>query len=91
MFQLIKPFLVAVAVIAFLLFAIGMIKIEKPAYACFSGKHLRFAGRVKMVDVGSLQIYGYPLVSDCPETDRYNPATIFECGHEIYCQRNEKK
>jgi hypothetical protein len=87
MFQLVKPFLIAVGVITFLLFAIGMIKFEKPAYACFNGKHIRFDKKVMMVNVGSLQIYGYPLVSDCPDDERYDPALIYECGFRKYCQK----
>lgn len=88
MFALVKPFLIAVAIIVFLLFAIGMIKIERPTYGCFKGKDLRFGEKVSLVDIGSFKLYAYPLITDCPEEDRYNPDTVYKCGYQQYCQRN---
>lgn len=91
MFALVKPFLIAVSIIGFLLFAIGVIKFEKSDYACFSGKSMRFADKTKIVDVGSLQVYAYPLISDCPEDERYDPATVYKCGHQTFCQKDKSE
>jgi hypothetical protein len=91
MFALVKPFLIAVSIIVFLLFAMGMIKIEKSDYACFHGKHLRFDKKLKVMDVGALQLYAYPLIMDCPEDERYDPATVYKCGYQTYCQRDSNE
>lgn len=88
MFALVKPFLIACSIIIFLLFAIGMIRIEKSDYGCFKGKKLRFDDKVTVIDVGSFKLYAYPLVSDCPEEDRYNPETVYKCGYQTFCQRD---
>ena len=87
MFALVKPFLVAVTIIIILLFLIGIIRIEKPEFGCLRGKSLRFADRVRILDVGSLKVYAYPLIYDCPSEDQYNPDTVYKCGSQTYCQK----
>jgi len=86
MFALVKPFLIAVAIIVFLLFVIGVFKFEKPSYSCFHGKKLRFAEKTTVMDIGSFKVYAYPLVSDCPEEDRFNPDTVIKCGYQTFCE-----
>ena len=89
MFALVKPFLIAVGVIIFLFFAIGVIKIEKPEYGCLTGKKLRFAEKTEVISVGSFRMYAYPIVADCPEDDRYDPQTVYKCGTAQYCQKDK--
>jgi hypothetical protein len=67
-----------------------MIRIEKPEYGCLTGKKLRFADRVSVIDVGSFRVYAYPLVADCPEEDRYDPETVYKCGYQTFCQRDKE-
>ena len=87
MFALIKPFILALAVIVLLLFLIGVIRIEKNNYACFNGRHLRFSEKTKLLDIGSLKIYSYPLIYDCPIDEQYDPASIYLCEYKTYCQK----
>jgi len=88
MFSIVKPFLIACAIIIILLFLIGIIRIERADYGCFRGKTLRFDERVKLLDVGSFKMYGYPLMYDCPEEDQYNPDTVYKCSDNTYCQKD---
>jgi hypothetical protein len=88
MFSIVKPFLISVTIITFLLFAIGSIQFKKSDYACFNGKKIHFGNKVKLVDVGSMQLYGFPLISDCPKDERYDPKTIYECGYQTFCQKD---
>ena len=88
MFALVKPFLIAVAIIIGLLLLIGVIRFEKPDYGCFRGKEFRFGEKVNLVDIGSFKVYGYPLIFDCPQDDRYDPKTVYPCGVQTFCQRD---
>lgn len=88
MFSIVKPFLIAVVIIIIMFFLIGAIRIEKPEYGCFRGKEFRFDERVKLVDVGSFKVYGFPLVLDCPEEDRFDPDTVIPCGANMFCQED---
>lgn len=87
MFALVKPFLIAVAIIFVMFFLVGIIKIKKPDYSCLHAKKLRFAERTEILNVGLIHVYAFPLVADCPEGERYNPANVYKCG-DMICQKD---
>ena len=89
--SLLKPLLSLLAIILILLYLIGVIRFERPTYSCFEGRSLRFGERVELINVGALRVYGFPLVSDCPEDRRFDANTIYECGDNIYCQKPNKE
>lgn len=91
MFALVKPFLLAVTIIIFLLYALGLIAFKKPTYACFNGKKYHFAKKTILADFGHVQLYSYPLMADCATDERYDPKTVFKCGEQTYCQRDSNE
>lgn len=88
MFALVKPLLIALAVIGVLLYVLGVISYDKPDYACFRGRSLRFDERVEVARIGSLALNTYPLRHDCPEDERYDPAEYERCGFQTFCPRS---
>jgi hypothetical protein len=81
MFALLRPLLIAVAIIIFLSYALGIIKYEKPSYGCYHGRKLGFTDKTKVLEFGNFNVYAYPLIADCPEDDRFNPDQMTNCGY----------
>lgn len=90
MFAIVRPFLGAIGIIILLLFIIGVFRIEKPTYGCFHGRTLHFTERVEVLSIGVFHVYAYPLISDCPADEQYDPETVYNCGYNTFCQRDAK-
>lgn len=70
-----KSLLIALGVILALLLIVGVIAWQKPTYGCYPDTSSKFEWKEKVLlfQWGSLKIYGYPLIKDCPEENRYDP------------------
>lgn len=89
MFAIVKPFLIAVAIIGVLLYALGVVRFEPAKHGCFHGKKLTWGDKVELANLGSLHIYGFPVSYDCPKDEQFDPEKIYECGYQTYCQKSD--
>lgn len=85
----IKSFLIVLAALVFVLFAIGIIKYEKRGYGCYpeSSDMYEWKDKVEVLNVGALHFYVQPLIKDCPEDYRYDPSRAIDCG--AYCTQEQ--
>lgn len=70
-----RSLVIALVVIIVLVMTIGVVKWEKPTYGCYPDTSSRFEWKekVEIFRWGSLHVYAYPLIKDCPVENRYEP------------------
>jgi hypothetical protein len=70
-----KSLLLALGIIALLLVIVGVISWQKPTYGCYPDTSNKFEWKEKVLlfQWGSFKVYGYPLIKDCPQENRYDP------------------
>lgn len=68
-----RSLLIALGIIGFLLIVLGVLSYHKPEYGCFpdTTSKLEWKDKVVLFQWGGFRVYGYPLVKDCPEENRY--------------------
>lgn len=88
MFSIVKPFLIAVAIIGVLLYALGVVRFEPAKHGCFHGKSLKFGDRIELANLGSIHVYGFPVSYDCPKDEQFNPDLVYPCGYQTFCQKD---
>jgi hypothetical protein len=67
----------------------GVLTYEKRGYGCYpdTEDRYRWGEKVRVLNVGSLNVYATPLIKDCPEESRYDPSRALDCG--AYCTKEE--
>lgn len=77
-----KSLLIALGVIVALLIVLGVMAWQKPDYSCYPDTSSQFEWKEKVLlfQWGSFRVYGYPLIKDCPQENRYDPQKAIDIG-----------
>lgn len=81
-----RSLIIVLSALIIVLFAVGVLQYKKDDYGCYPSDSLKFrwGEKIEVFKAGSFHVYTYPLIRDCPEEDRYDPATIKDCTGNCY-------
>lgn len=62
---------ITIIVIVLLTRLLGLWDWHKRDHNCLDNDHFQFTAKVQIVQWGSLRLFSYPLIHDCPAPDQY--------------------